>query len=127
MRFRHHSHTIQGTRKVCNEMGPLQHDESNISERQLVREAAVNPSARQRLKEELLPYVERAAGAFMKSRNIPESRERELVEIGMMPFEQVFNIYLKNAGDHNEEEGHFYTYYIWWMRQAIVAHLQTAP
>lgn len=45
----------------------------------------------------------------------------------MAPFDRVFNIYLKNAGDHNKEEGHFYAYYIWWMRQAIVAYLQKTP
>ncbi len=100
-------------------------DGNNISERQLVREATINQTARQQLRGELLPYVMRATREFMQSRNIPQHRERELVEIGMMPFDHVFNIYIKNGGDQDKEEGHFYAYYIWWMRQAIVAHLKT--
>ncbi|OYV83069.1 MAG: hypothetical protein B7W96_00815 [Parcubacteria group bacterium 37-58-5] len=102
-------------------------NEDSISERQLVREAAVNPTARQQLKQELLPYVVHATKKFMQSRRIQEHRERELVEVGMMPFDRVFGIYLKNAGDRDEEEGHFFAYYIWWMRQAIAAHLQMNP
>ncbi|HUX80735.1 MAG TPA: hypothetical protein VMV38_00175 [Candidatus Paceibacterota bacterium] len=100
---------------------------NHISERQLVREAAVNSSARQQLKKELLPYVVQATKEFIKSRGIQEYREPELVEVGMMPFDRVFNIYLKNAGDRDKEEGHFYAYYIWWMRQSIVAYLQMNP
>lgn len=101
------------------------HDEEHISERQLVRDAAVNPSARQQLKKELLPYVVHATKEFMQKRGIPEQREHELIDVGMAPFDRVFNIYLKNADGHIEEEGFFYKYYIWWMRQAIVAHLGT--
>ena len=100
-------------------------DAQHISERQLVREAAVNPAARQQLKQELLPYVVRATKEFMKSRSIPERREQELVEVGMALFDRVFNIYLKNATDHNEYEGHFYSYYRWWMRKAIFEHLHS--
>lgn len=107
-------------------MPPL-HNDNPISERQLVRKAATDPSSRQQLQKELLPYIVRATKEFIKSRNIPEQRESELVEVGMKPFDQVFNIYLKNSGDRNEGEGHFYAYYIWWMRQAIVTHLQKNP
>ncbi|NNM83968.1 hypothetical protein HKL94_02010 [Candidatus Parcubacteria bacterium] len=99
-------------------------DENNISERKLVREAAVNQTARQQLRKELLPYVVRATKEFMQSRDISKHRERELVEVGMASFNRIFNIYLKNSGDRDDEEGHFYAYYIWWMRQAIVAYLK---
>lgn len=94
-----------------------------VSERELVREAAVNPAARQQLRKELLPYVIRATKEFMKSRSIPEQREQELVEVGMEPFDRVFNIYLKNVAEHNEFDGYFYKYYIWWMRKAISEYL----
>ena len=97
------------------------------SERTLVREAAVSEVARKQLREELLPYVTSATKEFMQSWGIPERRESELVEVGMEPFDRVFNIYLKNASDHTDEEGHFYAYYIWWMRQAIVAFLEMNP
>lgn len=99
-------------------------DEHNVPERQLVQKAAVSAAARERLRAELLPYVTRATREFMRSRNIPERREAELIGVGMEPFNRVFNIYLKNAGDCYEDEGHFYQYYIWWMRQAIVAYLK---
>ena len=102
-------------------------NEDHISERQLVRKAAVQQSARQQLREELLPYVTRATKEFMQKRNIKKNRESELVEVGMTPFDQIFNIYLKNAGDRDEEEGHFYKYYIWWMRQTLVEYLETNP
>ena len=104
-------------------------DEQHISERQLVREAAVNPSARQQLKKELLPYVADATKKLMQKRGIPKHLERELIEVGMAPFDRVFNIYLKNASGRVEEEGFFYKYYIWWMRKAIFEHLysQTKP
>lgn len=98
-------------------------DDIHTSERQLVREAAVSEAARAHLKTSLLPHVVEATRAFMQSRDIPSSQEHTLVEAGMAPFEQVFSIYLKNAGDRDTEEGHFYRYYIWWMRQAIVKHL----
>lgn len=96
------------------------------SKRALVREAAVSEIARKQLREELLPYVQSATKAFMQSRGIPENRESKLVEIGMEPFDRVFNIYLKNASDHNDEVD-FFAYYIWWMRQAIVAFLEVNP
>ena len=104
-------------------------DEQHISERQLVEDATMNPVARQQLKQELLPYVTRATKKLMKSRGIPDLREQELIEVGMAEFDRVFNIYLKNAADHNEYEGYFYDYYIWWMRKAIYEHLhsQTKP
>jgi hypothetical protein len=97
------------------------------SERALVKEAAINSTAREHLKQELLPYVAQATRQFMQSRGIAQSRENELVEVGMKPFDQVFNIYLKNSSDRDAEEGHFYKYYIWWMRQAIVDFLQMNP
>ncbi len=97
----------------------------NLSERQLVREAAVNPAAREQLKKELLPYVVQATKKLIQSRGIPEHREQELVTVGMTPFDRVFNIYLKNIGEHYEEEGYFYKYYIWWMRKAIFEYLHS--
>ena len=96
-----------------------------MSERQLVRDATVNPAARQQLKQELLPHVILATKELMQKRSIPESREQELIEVGMAPFDRVFNIYLKNSSDHNEYEGHFYSYYRWWMRKAIFEHLHS--
>ena len=100
-------------------------DVNNMSERQLVRAAAVNSGARQQLKKELLPHVTHATKELMQKRSIPESREQELIEVGMEPFDRVFNIYLKNATDHNEYEGHFYSYYRWWMKKAIFEHLHS--
>jgi hypothetical protein len=97
------------------------------AERLLVRQAAVSPMVRKQLQKELTPYVARATKTFMQLRGIPKEREGELIKVGMSPFDQVFNIYLRNAGDRYEEEGHFYKYYIWWMRQAIVEHLRRHP
>ena len=104
-------------------------DEQNISERELVRDAVVNPSAREQLKKALLPHVAHSTKEFMKSRGIPEVREHELVEVGMASFDRVFNIYIKNARDREEKDGHFYKYYYWWMRKAIseYLHSQTKP
>jgi len=56
----------------------------------------------------------------MKSRGIASSRETELFALAMDLFDQIFNIYLKNGGLLHTEEGHFYDYYKWWARQAIV-------
>lgn len=95
------------------------------SERELVRKAAVDPAPRQILREELRPHVIRAVGEFMRSWNVPKERERELIEVGMEPFDRVFGIYLKNAQDRDTEEGHFYAYYLWWMRKAISEHLHS--
>ncbi|HHT9130288.1 MAG TPA: hypothetical protein ACFYEC_05425 [Candidatus Brocadiaceae bacterium] len=94
-----------------------------MTERQLVKEAAVNPAAREQLKKELLPYVVLATKELMKSRGIPEEREQELIDVGIAPFDRVFNIYLKNASGRHEEEGFFYKYYLWWMRKAIFEYL----
>lgn len=103
-------------------------DNVRESERALVREAAVNRASRIKLRQELLSYVERATQEFMQSRNISNDRERELVEVGMKPFDRVFNIYIKNAGENmTQDEGHFYAYYIWHMRQEIVAFLESNP
>ncbi len=96
---------------------------NNMSERQLVKDAVVNPAARQQLKKELSSYVAHATKELMKLRGIPEHREQELVEVGMEPFDRVFNIYLKNAADHHEYEGYFYDYYRWWMKKAIFEYL----
>ncbi|MDB5244300.1 MAG: hypothetical protein JWN18_170 [Parcubacteria group bacterium] len=93
------------------------------SERALVREASVRLSAREQLREAVLAHVIQAAKAFMQSRGISEARESELIEVGMEPFDRVFNIYLKNAHAQNEEEGHFFSYYTWWMRKAIAEYL----
>ncbi|MDE1919070.1 MAG: hypothetical protein KGH56_00005, partial [Patescibacteria group bacterium] len=71
-------------------------DEPHISERQLVKDAVVNPAARRRLKQELLVHVTRATKELMQKRSIQKSREHELIDVGMEPFDRVFNIYLKN-------------------------------
>jgi hypothetical protein len=104
-------------------MSPL--DENNIPERMLVRQAAISENARELLREKLMPHVTRATKEFMQARGILGDREDELVKVGMDPFDRVFNIYLKNGGDRDKEEGHFYAYYIWWMRQAVVAYLNS--
>lgn len=101
------------------------HDKQQISERELVRKAAVDPRARQQLKEALLPYVVKATKELMQKWNVSDSREQELIEVGMAPFDRVFNIYLKNVAEHNEFEGYFYKYYIWWMRKAISEHIHS--
>lgn len=98
-------------------------NDNPLSERELVKEAAVNPVARAQLKKELLPYVERATKALMQSRGIPKEREQELIDVGMAPFDHVFNVYLKNAAGHHEFEGYFYKYYIWWVKKAIFEYL----
>uniref|UniRef100_E6QWQ5 Uncharacterized protein n=2 Tax=mine drainage metagenome TaxID=410659 RepID=E6QWQ5_9ZZZZ len=101
----------------------MSRDHSPDSERALVRAAASSPAARARLKENLIPYVVEATEEFMHKRGIPENQRDALIEVGMEPFDRVFNIYLKNMHHYNEDEGEFYQYYIWWSRQAIVAFL----
>lgn len=99
--------------------------EQPISERQLVRNATVDPYARQELKEGLFQHVTSATKKFMESHGIEREREHELIEVGMVPFDRVFNIYIKNAHDRNEKERHFYFYYNWWMRKAIFEYLHS--
>lgn len=102
----------------------MSQDQSSDSERALVRAAAVSPIARAELRKRLEPYVLEEMREFIEHWGIPEHRLQELIAVGMQQFDYVFNIYLKNLGDQDEEEGHFYQYYIWWARQAVVAHLR---
>ena len=95
-----------------------------FSERRLVSDATVSLRARALLKRKLRPYIVEATRDFIKSRGIPLTRESELVEVGIEPFERVFNIYMMNSHNLLRIEGHFYMYYIWWMRQAIVSYLE---
>uniref|UniRef100_E6Q5R4 Uncharacterized protein n=1 Tax=mine drainage metagenome TaxID=410659 RepID=E6Q5R4_9ZZZZ len=95
------------------------------SERMLVAAAALSPVARERLRKSLRPYVAKAIREYMERQGIPTIRRDELIAVGMEPFDRVFNTYLthRSETDHEEEEGYFYRYYIWWMRQAVVAFL----
>ena len=63
----------------------------------------------------------------MQRWNIPARREHELVAVGMDCFDRVLAIYEKNGRDQARNREHFYDYYIWWMRQAIVEHLTAHP
>jgi hypothetical protein len=92
--------------------------------RDLVDDAAIDPQAREALRFELITYVTNATREFMKERGLEENRESELVDVGMSVFDHVFNIYLKNNSGNGKDKGYFFKYYVWWMRQAIVAHLQ---
>lgn len=95
------------------------------SERELVKQAATDPAFRSELKSALLPHVRVAVRKYMTSRGMPVNQEATLVEIGMKPFEFVFYVYLKNGGMLQTREGHFYEYYMWWMRQAITDFLNS--
>ena len=55
----------------------------------------------------------------MKRWNIPKKRLDELIAVGMHPFDVVFNIYVREMHHLIEEEGHFYQYFMWWVRWAI--------
>ena len=98
-------------------------EERSGFERALVRAAATDSSARQILKQRLSEHVEQATREFMRLRQIPETRTRELLNVGMAPFDSVFKRYLKAGRIEDAEEGHFYSYYMWWMRQALVTYL----
>ena len=104
----------------------MSNDDSS-TKRNLVRDAATDPVTREKLRQELAAYVTEATREFMKKRGLEESREAELVEVGMSVFDHVFNIYLKNNRLYSTEEDHFFKYYVWWMRQAIVAFLEMNP
>ncbi len=93
------------------------------SERTLVRAAAVDKDAREQLRQALTPYVQRAMERLIETRGISKSRKSEFVAVGMKPFDAVFSVYLKNAHNLDDEEGHFYKYYVWWARQEAVAYL----
>ncbi|HXW21299.1 MAG TPA: hypothetical protein VEK14_00145 [Rhodomicrobium sp.] len=96
-----------------------------LSERELVRAAALDPCAREQLRLRVGLYVERKITELIDEGRIPQGFEAELIEVGTNPFDVVFNIYLKNARYIDEkEEGHFLDYYTWWMRQAVFAHLE---
>lgn len=94
------------------------------SERMLVAAAAFDPVARERLRQNLRPFVAKAVRKYMQRWGIPKNRYAELTEVGMEPFDRVFNIYLTRRSEHDVDyEGLFYDYYIWWMRQAVTAYL----
>ncbi len=99
-------------------------DNHGSSDRALVRAAAVDQGARERLRVELIPHVVQLVQDLTRRRGIAGTREDELVGIAMRPFERVFNVYLKNARNLDEEEGHFYKYYAWWARQEVIAYLK---
>ena len=89
-------------------------------ERALVRQASSDPVAREKLRRSLRDPVTVYVLELMKSRGIADARESELLALAMNMFDLVFNVYLKNGGLLHTEEGHFYDYYNWWVRQAIV-------
>lgn len=97
------------------------------TERQLAAASVSDPLARAELRAALLPHVTEATRQLIRKRSIADVREKELIAVGMEPFDQVFNVYLKNGHQDEAQEGHFFEYYLWWMRQAIVAYLSAHP
>jgi hypothetical protein len=96
------------------------------TERALVQAAVTDRGNRALLREKLRPHVASATEMLRKARGISPDQQEILTDIGMQSFEKAFNIYLKNLHHLRDEEGHFYAYYLWWARQAVVEHLESS-
>jgi hypothetical protein len=90
-------------------------------ERSLVKAASSDASTREQLRKALRLYITPLISEFARRHHLTEFNRAELIEIGMSPFDRVFNIYLENGWQICEKSGgHFYRYYVWWMRQEVV-------
>lgn len=90
--------------------------------RQLVYAAAQHPERREELREAMVPFVERAIRTYLIEKKLSPDLTHTLVNVGMRPFDQALNAYVRNWVE-NYPNNDFRAYYRWWMRQEIVGYL----
>nr|WP_155921546.1 hypothetical protein [Mesorhizobium sp. L2C054A000] len=90
----------------------------------LIAKAASDPAAREQLRRLLEPHLAEAVEALREKWQVPTSRKKELIGVGIQPFEQAFAIFIKDPENLKQDAQYFLQYYLWWMRQAIVRHLE---
>lgn len=89
------------------------------SERELVRAAVSDTSAREQLQKLIVETTQSEVVRFMRNWNISHSHKDELFAAASEDFDNVLDVYLKNGRALEDEEGHFPKYFRWCARQTM--------